>query len=105
MAWKTTNPAKVVPSATSPPRRRDRISASPMLQTPGTYWVAAKAVPGVLSLEGQLHARRQLEATGRFLGQLRHLRLDLDARVIVGGDDQILEDLGLVRLQQRRIDL
>src|SRR6186713_1586161 len=54
--------------------------------------------------ERQLEAGRQAEAAGQRLHLLGHGLLGLAARIGMRGDDQVLQDLALVGLQQRRID-
>ena len=52
----------------------------------------------------QLHAGREGQAAGEALHLLLHEPFDLGLGVVVGGGDEVLEDLRLLWLQKRRID-
>src|SRR5665213_658610 len=59
---------------------------------------------GMPVLERQLHAGRELEAAGQFAHALGECGLGVGARLVDGGDYEILKDLGFFRLEQGRID-
>src|SRR6266700_4441350 len=60
---------------------------------------------GIEDFLEQLQARRQRQAAGDVLPLLLHQCLDLAARIRMSGDDEVLDDLRLLRLHQRGIDL
>src|SRR5437763_15365613 len=53
----------------------------------------------------QLHPRRQRQAPGDGAHLVLHQHLDFAARVGVGGEDEVLDDLLLGRLDKRLVDL
>src|SRR5229473_5521456 len=53
----------------------------------------------------QLHPRRQLQPAGQLRHLLGDMRLDAVLRLVEGGDDEILEDLDLVGIDERLVDL
>lgn len=57
------------------------------------------AIGSKLSLERQLHSGRNRQSSGQFAGLFLHDGLNLDLGVIVGREDQILEDLDVVLLE------
>src|SRR6202451_2849603 len=57
------------------------------------------------AISGKAQPRWQTEATGQRLHLFLHRGLRLAPRVVVRCDQKILDDLALVRLHQRRIDL
>ena len=59
---------------------------------------------GTFSGLEQLHSGRQRQAAGQALHFLLHDRFGLAARVAVRSHDQVLDDLGLVRLEQRGVE-
>src|SRR5579883_2756444 len=58
-----------------------------------------------MSRPSQLEAGRERQATGDLLHLLLHALLDLGARVVGGGDNQVLDHALVVGLEQRGVDL
>src|SRR6202140_1408354 len=57
------------------------------------------------AISGETKSRRQAQAAGQGLHLFLHRRFRLASRVIMRGHQQIFQDLALVGLHQRRIDL
>src|ERR1700675_4348728 len=57
------------------------------------------------AISGETKSRRQAQAAGQRLRLFLHRRFRLASRVIMRGHQQIFQDLALVGLHQRRIDL
>src|SRR6185312_2044525 len=68
-----------------------------------TKTMSATGVPR--SQQSQLEARRERQAAGDLLHLLLHGLLDLAARVVGGGNDQVLDHALVVGLEQRGVDL
>src|ERR1700754_4018359 len=58
-----------------------------------------------VGISGEARTRRQLQPAGQRLHLFLHRGFRLAARVVVRGDQQVLEDFALVRLHQGGIDL
>src|ERR1700728_4227930 len=57
------------------------------------------------AISGKAQPRRQAQSAGQRLHLLGHRGLGLAPRIVMGGYQEVLENLALVRLHQRRVDL
>ena len=61
--------------------------------------------PGASAAKWQIEAGRQVQAAGEFLHLVRRLLLGFCLRIGMRRDDQIFENIRLIRVHQARVDL